>query len=274
VEYPSAMFLRRLALFTCGVLAFAGCSSDGGGDVVADGAQGDTANAGSVDVATFCAFAEEQNVLADDVDDPADDPDEVLENLQQWQAMAPAEVAGDITIVADAFEALAEFDENDPEGFGAAFALMIDPRFLGAVENIENFLVDECGFDPEDFEDDTDGFEFDGDMDSDFDFDGGFEWDGEIDFGADGDMVELDDLSDWLEANHADDSWLELVVSRFSVPGVIALSGEFDMDEALAACDAVSTYLDERDIDAQVEIDGGDGDDLMVDTSTGSCAPV
>jgi hypothetical protein len=101
----------------------------------------------------FCEHLEEMEEV-DNGDLMMDnDIDEVLDAIDELVAVAPDEVRDDLQIMRDK---LAEFDdldidEDDPEAaFEAFMTIVFDPEFLAATERLEEFAVEECGFEPSD----------------------------------------------------------------------------------------------------------------------------
>lgn len=72
-----------------------------------------------------------------------------MAQLRQFRDDAPAEVRGDIDVLIGKFEELNELEAastgDEEEDFAAAFAIILDPEFISASENLEAFGVDQCG---------------------------------------------------------------------------------------------------------------------------------
>lgn len=103
----------------------------------------------SGDYADFCATAEDMEEA-----DPPEDPESELEDFRVIVDAAPSEIQDDMATMADVIEELYEIEqEGDPqESMEASLELMNDPEFVEAMQNIDDFLVAECGFEPTDFE--------------------------------------------------------------------------------------------------------------------------
>ena len=114
---------------------------------------------GSLDDAAFCARFEE---LEDEFDDGDDDLDaEAFAALAELAAAAPDPgVRSALLKFGELAEQLDGLDEDDPAAFGIALGLMFDPEFIAAMESLERYLVDVCGFEDTGFESDFgDGFD-------------------------------------------------------------------------------------------------------------------
>jgi hypothetical protein len=132
---------RLIALLAGTLLLSAGlvaCGDDGGDTLTAE---------------EFCEHLAE----IEDMDDGdlllEEDLDAALDALDELVAVAPDEVRDDLRIMRDKFAEFGELDidEDDPEaGFEALMMVVFDPEFLGAAERLEEFSVEECGFEPSD----------------------------------------------------------------------------------------------------------------------------
>lgn len=139
--------MRRLSVIAAAGALFAsiatGCGDDG--DEVASASTED-----------FCALFED--VATEEGDDDVD-----LAELDRVIAAAPAELRGDLGVLRDVFQQMDGVDEDDPEAFGQVMSVMFDPEVTGAIERIEAWGVENCGFEPSD---DLSGFELDVDQDA------------------------------------------------------------------------------------------------------------
>lgn len=127
--------LAGTLLLTAGLAA---CGDDGGDTLTAE---------------EFCEHLDELENM-DDSDLLAEDElDDAIDAMDELIAVAPDEVRDDLQIMRDKFAEFGELDidENDPEaGFEALMMLVFDPDFMGAAERLEEFTVEECGFEPSD----------------------------------------------------------------------------------------------------------------------------
>lgn len=113
------------------------------------GSNGDGASAGD-DTQAFCDALREADAQGEiDLDE---DPDGGLARLREFRADAPPAIQGDIDVLIGKFEELNDLEAastgDDEEDFAAAFAIILDPAFVEATENVEAFGVDECGLEP------------------------------------------------------------------------------------------------------------------------------
>ena len=44
-------------------------------------------------------------------------------------------------------EQISGLDEDDPDAFEEMFALMLDPSFMSAMDDLDEYFTDTCGFD-------------------------------------------------------------------------------------------------------------------------------
>jgi hypothetical protein len=126
---------RIWGLLAAVVLLFAACGDDGGGD---DG--GDESSAGGNQEA-FCERLEEL------VDDEAldVDGDAAVAAFEELEGLAPAEIAPSLEAMHEAFAALGDLDEDDPDDVDAALELLYDEELLDATERFGEYAEEECG---------------------------------------------------------------------------------------------------------------------------------
>lgn len=235
---------RFLAPWFALVLLLVACGDDGGGG-------------GSA--AAFCALLEEEALPTG-----GEEPD--LDTLRELAETAPSEIRDDLDTLLDAFAELEDLDEDDPESFGAAFEIFLDPSVAAAGANLEEFAVDECGLDPDDldggsdFGDDFDDLDFGDDFD-DFDPDE-----------VDPTELSIDGIKAHFAANHEGEAFVDAVFG-YGIFGdsQIELNGDFDGDDdALAACEAVADYAIPINPDVVIEVTDGD-EELLASNESGSC---
>jgi hypothetical protein len=125
---PSSRTGHPVRLVAATVAAFAllavSCGDDSGGSTEA-----------------FCDLAIEMDAGDSlDVDTP-----EGVEQVEQLIEIAPSSVKEPLAELQDLASQFSDIDENDPEAFTAAFELVANPEFLGAVKDVSIFFADECG---------------------------------------------------------------------------------------------------------------------------------
>lgn len=230
---------------------------------------GDTASSNG-DVEAFCQVLRDAEAQGDvDLDE---DFEAGMAQLQTFRDDAPLAVQGDIDVLIAKFEELNDLDTastgDDEADFEAAFAILFDPEFIAAAENLEAFGVDSCGLEPTTA--DTDGFGVDGDDDAvdsgpveapvsddglireaanvpDPLFDPLFE-----DDIVDPNEVSIDGAAYFLDVNYTDASW-RTRLSSWSIGGggtdIDFSVGGTDISPADAAeiCSAVAEYLSSLD---------------------------
>lgn len=122
-----------VSVFSAIVLLFAAaaCGSDGSGDAQ--------------------AFCETVGAL-DAQDEGAEDSIPDVEELDELAANAPDEISDEVELLVEGFKQAAELEESDDpdEAFAVIFGLMLDPEFIAAMEDLEDYMIEECGMDPED----------------------------------------------------------------------------------------------------------------------------
>lgn len=113
-----------------------------GGD---DGGPGGSSSATLTD-AEFCARLEELEAQSETMSE--EDADAAFfEAIGPLVASAPnPEIAAALSAIAGMVERLEGLDDDDPEAFGEAFAIMFDPEFLASAEYLETYLTETCGF--------------------------------------------------------------------------------------------------------------------------------
>lgn len=133
--------MRRILLTLAAptLLLLVGCSDDDGGG----------------DIEAFCDLL---RASEDEELDPT--TDEGREAFEALIDAAPSELDDDLRVFGNLMEELEGLDEDDPEAMEAVFGVMFDPEVIAAGENLEQFGVEECGFEPDDDEGDLD-FELD-----------------------------------------------------------------------------------------------------------------
>lgn len=259
---------------------------------------GDDSGGGGVSTEAFCAELERIDANADiDIEDP-----EALAEFTALAERAPEEVRGAMQEFAEIANRLEGLDDDDPEAFGAAFALFGDPDFLQALKTVSLFMADDCGLevdgideirelDPDDPSSLFGDFGTEGGGGADDDL--GLGLDGSGDDGAPGDDFGggggFDDgpspseqLGDFLDANYSETSWADDIVSKgigtsgdnVSVTVSFASSGVSESD-ALAACDAVVEWAGGHyDSNSNVDIIISDGDGEVALAEDGvTCVP-
>lgn len=232
----------------------------------------------------FCAELEAQEANQDlDLDNPED-----LAAFEELIDEAPDEVRPALEEFRDLAQEFEDLEESDPdEAFGALFAVFANPDFLRALQDLSIFMADECGLEvegideireldpddpaslfegfetgPEEPADGADGSDPDGSADP-----------ADPDGGDDDEPSATDQLSSYIDENHADEGWADLVVSRaigsFGESADITVSldtqsGPVSEADAVAACEAVADWaLSTYSGDVSVTITGFNGDELV-----------
>ena len=236
---------RVLAVVVGLIVTAAACSGDDGDAVTAAGS-------GGGDVGVLCDRLQELDAADDlDLDDEA-----AMDALEELADIAPEEIDGQLNRIARAFAELTELDEDDPEAFGAAFEILLDPTMARALEDFSAFAEDECGVDVEgaDALDDLSGDLTD-------DLSDGFSDDFSDD--ASDDFSPAEDLRAWFEENYADEEYSQAVggigtvsTSATGVDVTLSLDLPVDQDVAVAICEAAvewagTTGLEEMTIDIE-----------------------
>jgi hypothetical protein len=221
------MRLKVLAV-TSLVLGLAACG--GGGGSVAGGSAEE-----------FCAEIERLEAMPD-----SDDITATLRAFTELRDTAPnGEIRDALDTLSGIVESLAGFDENDPEAFGAVFALLMDPEVIEAGELLEKFGEEECGIAPSE----DPGFT---DANDDEDFSGN----GSASIFDD---VSAGDLSDMVAA-HLESEGSTRMVSSSALSGAgdhtlveVTLAGEGDVD-AVGLCLAVDSWLRAQSEDDRIAL--------------------
>lgn len=156
---------RRVATFVLlAVFGVAACSSSGGsaGDVpdsssdvtVADPVVSAVGSSDTIAIASapggdFCAAIGAIQTAEFELEETFGPTARQL--FDDVQSASPPEISGDVAIVIDTLEAIAELgistDEDDPEALDAAFEILLDPEFTEANERLEEYTSDTCGID-------------------------------------------------------------------------------------------------------------------------------
>lgn len=129
-------WMRRLmGLVVIVSLLVAAC---GGGDSDSSGASS------GGDESAFCEMAIEATGDEDDESSASADFDPLID-------VAPSAIRADLVKVRDLFAELEEIERTEDEdaAFAAVLGLGTNPEFVTALENIEKYMIDECGLDPE-----------------------------------------------------------------------------------------------------------------------------
>lgn len=256
-------------------LLTAACGDDGGDQASAE---------------DFCAELEAQEANQDlDLDNPED-----LAAFEELIDEAPDEVRPALEEFRDLAGEFEDLEESDPEeAFGALFALFADADFLRALQDLSIFMADECGLevegideirelDPDDPASLFEGFEAGPEEPADG-ADGAdpADPDGSGADGGDDEPTGTDQLSAYIEENHADEAWTDLVVSRAigsfgdSADITVSLdtqSGPVSDADAVAACQAVADWATGTySGDVTVTITGSGGDELAGTDGDADC---
>lgn len=233
---------RLLALLLTALLVtfLAGCSDDDGGssddaassdDSVADGG-------GSAEAEELCATIE-GDVVAVLEGDSEEIPDDALAALDDAVAAAPSQIQPDLETVRDTLAEVSELD-GSLEDAEAIFDLLLDPEFIGAIEQVGLFLESECDID---IETPSEAGVAEGDGEGD-------EADAEEDDG-----LSTDGLRAYVAAEDAaiEDRFQSVAtVDGFEISvGVVGLDSG---DEAVEICELISGYVYDEVGDAGVTI--------------------
>ncbi len=123
-----------LALFAVALVGVA-CGGD-------DGGSGETE-----DATAYCAaVVEGQASLAGDVQDPVA-AQAAVEAFDRLVDTAPASIEDDVRTIADLVDQIAAADPADEDGVADLFAAALDPEFLAASTNVQEFTRVQCGID-------------------------------------------------------------------------------------------------------------------------------
>ena len=236
----------------------------------------------------FCAQLEEQGANEDlDLGNPED-----LAAFDELTDEAPEEVRGALEQFRDVAEDLENLDEDDPDAFGdafgAVFALLGDPEFLGAVQDMAIFMADECGLDVEGIDEiraldpEDPGSLFEGFTGAESETGAGGPDDTIGGSEADDEPSASSQLGDYIDTNHADAVWAEAVVGTAigsfgdSADITVSLDTErvdLSEDDAVDACEAVADWAaDAYDGDVTVTIADFANDQLAGSTDGAPCS--
>jgi hypothetical protein len=202
----------------------------------------------------------------------------VLGDMRSARDAAPSSVRKAWDTIIDVASELGDLDSKSEADSTKALALIFDPEFQAAVDDVSTYTEKECGFELEGFDDDEDD-------------DGSNEVTTSTTGGGDGETAGLPKACSQLTKISDDDaedktslysvrvaickaeptaSWLDAVVSRsawssmngteftVTVPADANPPINLSSDDALAACKALDTYLASVDVDATITIGSGD----------------
>jgi hypothetical protein len=109
------------------------------------GDDGDTS--GAEDATAYCAaVVEGQASLGGDVQDPVA-AQAAVEAFDRLVDTAPASIEDDVRTIADLIDQIAAADPADEDGVADLFAAALDPEFLAASSNVQEFTRVQCGID-------------------------------------------------------------------------------------------------------------------------------
>lgn len=241
---------RASAFIAALVLLLATAVACGGDDGGSDGG----------DAEAFC-----ERLVELDEDDQLDlDEEAAFDAFDELVELAPEEIDSDLERIRDAFEELSSIDEDDPEAFGAAFEIILDPAVASALEDFAGYAEDECGVEVE-------GANLDEGLTDDFSAD--FSDDFSDDRGGDD---EEDDLSTserlraYLDENHPDFSDLasgigSAQLGESAVDMTLTLDETVDEDTAVEICEATVDFADEDGL-SEIDIEVEDQQDTVLAT--------
>jgi hypothetical protein len=123
--------MRRLALVLIGslLIALPACSDDDEGNGSGDGGGGDQE--------AFCEL-----LAVAELDPTTAEGRQAVEDALD---AAPDELRDDMQFLADLYEDMGDFDEDDPAALAEMLEVLADPEAVEAFERIEQFGVAECG---------------------------------------------------------------------------------------------------------------------------------
>jgi hypothetical protein len=240
--------IRAAALLTIVLLAAVACGGDDGGSESADGGG---------DPEAFC----DRLVELDDADELDLEDDEALAALDELVELAPDEIDSDLTRIQEALEELVALEEDGGEdAFGAAFEIVLDPRFNSSLEDFAEYADDECGVEVEGADDFDD---LSGDLSSDF----------SSDFSDDlteDDLSPAQELRAFLDENHPDFSDLASGIGIAQVGDselqvTLTLDETTDDDTAVAICEATLDFGEDAELEA-IEVEVEDQEDIVLAT--------
>ncbi len=249
----SILQARALTVVVLLLAAAAACGGeDGGSDTVDDG-----------DPEAFCERLQELDESGDlDLDDA-----EAVEAFDDLVDLAPEEIDSDANRIQRAFEELSELNEDDPDAFGAAFEIILDPRLTSSLEDFAEYAEDECGLEVEepdalgDFSDDLSG-----DLTSDFSDD----FSGDLTDDLSDDISPASELRAYLEAEYPDYSRLATGIGTVetgeaAVQVTLSLGQTTDADTAVAICEATVEWAGDVELEA-IEVEVEDQEDIVLAT--------
>lgn len=272
---PRQLTGRLLVALAALALLVAGCGAGDGETISAEGvdtADDEDGDSGGGSAEELCDLLEELSEQEEmEIGDPR--AQEQIEELEA--AAASTQISDEISTIVEKVGELGDLDEDDPEAFGQAFELFLDPEFLLASAAIEEWGVENCDLES--------GF-FSGDMDDGGMDDGGMDEGGSsggdgggFDFEFEGgDPVGMSELRDFLEESHGDASWIDAIPSLSAVPGSVTIGGSSDLtaDQALEVCQAASEFVFDQDPEAEIEVTVDDATVVVTDGPGGTCEQV
>jgi hypothetical protein len=126
--------IALLALAAVPLFLMTGCGDDDGG--------GETE-----DATAYCAaVVEGQASLGGDVQDPVA-AQAAVEAFDRLVETAPPSIEEDVRTIADLVDQIAAADPADEDGVADLFAAALDPEFLAASSNVQEFTRVQCGID-------------------------------------------------------------------------------------------------------------------------------
>lgn len=239
------------ALVAMALLATACSDDDGGGD------GGDA----SGDAEAFCERLRE----LEDADDLDLDDVEGLAVFEELVELAPEEIDSDMARIGDAFEELQALDQDDPDSFGAAFEIILDPALASSLEDFAAYAEDECGVEVEGADEFGDVGDLD-DLTADLSTDFSAEFPGD----EDDEPSTSEALRDYLDANHPELSDLASGIGSVSlgesdVQVTLTLDETVDADTALAVCEATVDFAEQDGLGA-IDVEVEDQTDTVLAT--------
>lgn len=78
---------------------------------------------------------------------PTDDPEALLDALEDLQGLAPEDLRDDYGRVIETIRGLTDLDASDPKAFGDLLERLLDPDTQAAFGEISTYTLDECGVD-------------------------------------------------------------------------------------------------------------------------------
>lgn len=222
-------------------------------------AAGSRAQAASGDATEdFCAAL---RALAEDQEEDVD-AEELLEAMERMRDAAPDELSDEADALVRFAQRMVDLDleDDDPEAFGKMLELVMDPEVMAATSTIEQYSIEQCGFD----------------MSSGGDVDRPDVPDAAVPGGDDAD-IHLEDIEPvQSQEQAAGATWPGKISGRSIMMGrdVSLIADEaagLTAAEALAACTAVRAALVQQNPAISVEVRSGD-QVLAAAPSGGECA--